>query len=87
MTRMTTAQEHQALQEQVARMDEKLDQLIDAVRRLSHDVERLTEDVAATKEIVTAWSAVKTWGKFVTWIAGILGGLFFLWSAWKGIPK
>lgn len=30
------------------------------------------EDVAATKEIVEAWAAVKTMGKFIKWAGGLI---------------
>lgn len=59
---------HQRLERGEARfrmIDKKLDTLIASV-------EALQKDVAETKEIVEAWSAVKTIGKFVKWAGGIL---------------
>jgi uncharacterized protein YlxW (UPF0749 family) len=87
MVRLTKAQEHEALRQQVERMDEKLDELLTVVRQLGHDVEQLSADVAETKELVAAWKAAKAWGTFVKWIAGLLAALFAVWAAWKGIPK
>lgn len=41
--------------------------ILDALKPL----ESVREDVAATKEIVEAWSAVKTAGNFLRWIGPI----------------
>jgi hypothetical protein len=101
MNRPILSSEHEALRHQVERMDDKIDRVLDVLARVQEEqsaaavtraenratLDKLTEDVAATKEIVTAWSAVKTWGKFLTWAGGILIVLFGLVSAWKGIPK
>lgn len=106
MTRTTSAQEHQALRERVDKVDEKLDRLLVAVERLQADaahaaqtradnkasLEKLAEEIAATKEIVSAWEAVKgartvaKWvGATIRWVAGIGAGVVFLWAAWKGV--
>lgn len=99
MNRMTSVQEHQALRAKVDAMDDKLGQVLEAIRELREDankaaihraenkakLDRLTEDVAETKEIVAAWSAVKQWGTFIKWAAGIGAAVMALWAAWKGI--
>lgn len=38
-------------------------------------LERVSADAAVTKEIVEAWSAAKTAGKFIRWIGPTLAGL------------
>lgn len=45
---------------------------------------RLCEDSAKTLEIVEAWSAVKTGGKFVKWVSGLIAALLVVWAALRG---
>ncbi len=56
----------------------KLDRLLDAVEcipDMQSDLADVKKDAAATKEIVEAWAAVKTMGKFLKWSAGIIGAV------------
>lgn len=57
-------------------IDEKLDKLIASV-------DALKTDVAETKEIVEAWSAVKTWGRFIKWTGGIVAAFVAIGVAVK----
>ena len=55
--------------------------------RVLEAVEPLPEmkrSVDATKEIVEAWDAVKTGGKFVRWASGILAGIGLIYVVVKG---
>ena len=64
-------------------IDQKLDTLIASMAALKQDVDELKTDVAETKEIVEAWSAVKTIGKFVKWTGGILAAVIAIGVAVK----
>lgn len=47
----------------------------------------MQKEIAATKEIVEAFGAVKTMGKFVKWIGGIATALVALWIVMKAVAK
>jgi uncharacterized protein YoxC len=77
---------------------EKLDQLIGEVRGMrgtmdsqTQSMDKLAERMAvveaatqSTKEVVTAWSAAKTWLRWFKWIAGFLAVLASLFFTIKG---
>jgi hypothetical protein len=71
-------------------------QLAEGGRRFAMIEKRLTEiadkleplpqmqaDIAATKDIVEAWSAFKTFGKFIKWLSGLVVACGALWAAIK----
>ena len=65
-------------EERFRAIEDKLDRLLDAVKSIPEiqaDLAEVKEDAAKTKEIVEAWSAVKTMGKFLKWSAGIIAAL------------
>lgn len=65
-------------EERFRTIEGKLDRLLDAVAcipDMQSDLADVKEDAAKTKEIVEAWSAVKTMGKFLKWSAGIIGAV------------
>lgn len=65
-------------EERFFNIEEKLDRLIEAVAcipDMQSDLADVKEDAAKTKEIVEAWSAVKTMGKFLKWSAGIIAAV------------
>jgi len=49
--------------------------LTDEVTGLKREVVDLQTQVKETKEIVEAWGAVKTAGKFIKWFGGIVGAI------------
>lgn len=49
--------------------------LTDEVSGLRHEVADLTKEVSETREIVEAWGAVKTAGKFIKWLGVVFGSL------------
>lgn len=55
-------------QERFEEIDAKLDCLI-------RSTEKMQADIAATKEIVEAWSAVKTAGKFIKWFGAVAAAI------------
>lgn len=63
-----------------------IDDVLEALKpipQMQTDIALAKEDSAATKEIVDAWNAVKTGGKFVRWAAPLLGGAGMMWGAIK----
>jgi len=57
-------------------IEEKIDALLDASVGMQ-------ADIAATKELVEAWGAVKTAGRFIKWLAGVMAALVALIVATK----
>lgn len=60
------------IEEQLTAIAEKLEVLPEMQR-----------DIAETKEIVEAWAAIKTMGKFVKWTGSILAALAGIFAAMK----
>lgn len=46
-------------------------------------LETLREEVSQTKEIVEAWNAVKTGGKFLKWLGGVVAAVAAIVAAGK----
>lgn len=72
--------------ERFAAIEDKLDRLIEAVSSIpaiQADLAAVKKDAAETKEIVEAWSAVKTMGKFLKWASGIVAALAAIGAAIK----
>jgi predicted nucleic acid-binding protein len=57
--------------ERFVEIDKKLDEIVEALKPLP----QMQADIAATKDIVEAWSAIKTIGKFVKWAAGLIAAM------------
>lgn len=53
---------------------------IDDIRR---DIADIREDTAKMLEIVEAYSAIKTGGRFISWTSKILAGLIAIWVFFK----
>lgn len=71
---------------QFAEMRKQLDDVLKALEPLPQmrtDIQTAKDDSAQVKELVEAWNAVKTGGKFVRWIAPLMGGLAGGWAAIK----
>lgn len=54
------------------------------IRAVHDDVAQLRTDMAKTLELVEAYAAVKTGGRFVAWFAKFMAGLLALWVFIKG---
>lgn len=68
-------------------IDEKLTVLLDrveAIPQIQHDLATAKADIAETKEIVEAWMAVKTFGRFLKWLPGVLAGILALVAMTRG---
>lgn len=48
---------------------------VEPIPQMQADIAEAKKDIAATKEIVEAWSAVKTVGKFLKWASGIIAAV------------
>lgn len=64
-------------------IEKKLESIVEALEPLP----QMQKDIAATKELVEAWNAVKTGGKFVTWLGAIAAALAALWVVASGLLK
>ncbi|MBC2668763.1 hypothetical protein ACFOON_15150 [Novosphingobium piscinae] len=84
----THAQIYEALGKldvRMAQTDERLDagsnrfveikKALDEIAEAVKPIPQMQADIAATKEIVEAWGAIKTFGKFIKWFGGIIVAL------------
>lgn len=56
--------------------------------QMKRDIAKAKKDSELTKELVEAWNAVKTGGKFVRWLVPLVGGASAMWAAVKlGIAR
>lgn len=55
--------------------DSKLDEILEEFRGIKQSLVQVEKDVQSTKDIVEAWGAVKTAGKFAKWLGSIATGL------------
>lgn len=65
--------------ERFAAIEKKLDAVLEAVK----PIPQMQADIAETRELVEAWGAIKTVGRFVKWASGLLGGFAVVWAAIK----
>lgn len=85
-----TNEEIRARLDEGSRQFEEIRAQLDAIVRsleplpdMQEDLATAKKDSATVKEIVEAWSAVKTGGKFVRWVAPIIVGIGAIWAAIK----
>lgn len=62
---------------------EKIDTTLHEIRELLKPLPEMQADIAKTREIVEAWAAVKTMGKFLKWFSGLLTALVAIFAAFK----
>lgn len=65
---------------------EQLNKVLEALEPLPQmklDIAVAKKDAETVKDLVEAWNAVKTGGKFIKWVAPIVGGLIGGWAALK----
>lgn len=72
---MTTQPSHQDLATRMDAFDAKLTKMLEELTEMKTSMVQVEHDVAKTKEIVEAWGAVKTVGKFVKWVASLGTGM------------
>ena len=71
-------------------IETKLESIVEALEPLPEmkaNITQMQQDIAATKELVEAWNAVKTGGKFVTWLGAITAALAAIWVVVSGVLK
>lgn len=56
---------------------------LESLPQMKLDIEDAKKDSEKVKDLVEAWNAAKTGGKFVKWVAPIIGGLIGGWAALK----
>lgn len=75
---MRTQPTHQELSDRMDQFDEKLDRFFTEMRGemqgMKQSLVQVEKDVSETKDIVEAWGAVKTAGKFIKWLGSIATG-------------
>lgn len=61
---------------------------LEPIPQMKADIEKAMEDSEAVKDIVQTWNALKTGGKFVKWVAPVIGSVAGAWAAIKlGIAR
>lgn len=61
---------------------------LEPLPQMKRDIAKAKKDSESTKELIEAWNAVKTGGKFIRWIVPIVGGAGAMWTAFKlGIAR
>lgn len=71
---------------QFAQIEEQMGEVLSALKVLPEmqaDIARAKADSATVKDIVEAWNAVKTGGRFIRWLVPIIGGFGAAWAALK----
>lgn len=59
-------------------------QINETLQEMNDSLASMKSDMHTTKEIVEAWNAVKTGGKFIRWAVPIVAGIGSFWLALKG---
>ncbi len=66
-----------------ARLLQAMATITDEMANLKTEVHDMRKEVAATKELVEAWTTVKTMGRFIKWFSGLLTGAAAIWLLMK----
>lgn len=89
---MTPDQEDR-IEARIAALEQSVTGFVVMVKDLGHTVETLaakievaTAKVEQNSEILQAWHAIRSGGRFVTWAARILTGLLTVWLLVKAGP-
>lgn len=72
--------------ERMRELDDKISkvlELLEPLPQMKADIETAMKDSETVKDLVQAWNAVKTGGKFVKWVAPVIGGIIGGWAALK----
>ena len=86
--RLASGQQRFAHVEDVlAKVEAALSQVIKGQDEFRATIKPISEDIADIKDIVGAWKAVGSAGRFAKWIGGIASGLIVAWVFIKGVAK
>lgn len=80
--------DHQAIIDRLERGERKFASIEESIAKILAAVEPIPDmkaNVDATKEIVQAWDAVKTGGRFLKWVAGLVAAIGVLVGFAKGV--
>lgn len=75
---------NEEIKQQFAKGQKNFEQINEMLKQMSDKLDKVDTHTQSTKEIVEAWNAVKTGGKFVRWAIPILAGFGSGWLALKG---
>ncbi|WP_179504342.1 MULTISPECIES: hypothetical protein [unclassified Sphingomonas] len=75
---------NQEIVQRMSGLETSVDQLIKAVDAMRGELSDVKEGVEETREIVKAWEAVKTGGKFVKWVGALAAAIAAIVVAIKG---
>ena len=75
---------NQEISRRMIKLEDGLAELIKVNGSLRSEIAELKESVDETREIVKAWEAVKTGGKFVKWLGALAAAIAAIVVAIKG---
>ena len=75
------------VEEVLAKVEAALDQVIRGQDEFRNTIKPISEDIADIKDMVGAWKAVGSAGRFAKWLGGITTGLVALWIVAKAGAK
>ena len=85
---MAQAPTHLQIMERLDRGNERFErieqdnaELLKIVREMQATLTNQTSEIAKMREIVEAWGAVKTAGRFIKWLGGIIAALAAIYAA------
>ena len=71
------------VEETLAELKASIDTVIKGQAEIRTTIKPISDEISEIKEIVGAWKALGTVGKFVKWVSGLLAGLAVIWAAAK----
>lgn len=74
---------HEDIVERLERGDNRFRCIEEKMDAILNSLEGIRSEVGATKEIVEAWGAVKTAGKFIKWLGGVVAAAIAILVAAK----
>lgn len=79
---------HEDIDERLARgegrfreIEDKLDNLIEGVAKLTATVEPIRDDISTIKEMTGGWKAIGQIGRFFKWVSGVGAGVAIVAAA------
>lgn len=72
------------IKQQLADGQVQFQQINETLQKMNNSLASMKSDMRTTKEIVEAWNAVKTGGKFIRWAVPIVTGIGSFWIMLKG---
>lgn len=60
---------------------------VELIPQMQADIAAAKADITETRELVEAWTAIKTAGKFVKWAGGVIGALLLMLGALRAVTR